>query len=73
MDWKPHIAVDPKVLHGEPHIKGTRITVGVVLQNLASGLTEEEIIESYSSLNKDTIRAAVAYAEEIMRDVNGKL
>ena len=70
MDWKPYISVDPKLLHGEPHIKGTRITAGVVLQNLAAGLTEAEIIESYPTLSKNTIHAAVAYAEEIVRDVN---
>jgi uncharacterized protein (DUF433 family) len=73
MNWKPYIAVDPKVLHRQPHIKGTRITVEVVLQNLAAGLTEEEIIGSYHSLNKEAIHAAVAYAEELVRGMNGKL
>ena len=73
IDWKPYIDVDPKILRGEPHIKGTRISVGVVLQNLATGLTEEEIIESYPSLNKKAIHAAVTYAEELVRDVDGKL
>ena len=52
MTWQDHITVDPLVCHGKACIKGTRIMVSVVLDNLAAGLSYEEIIESYPSLNR---------------------
>jgi uncharacterized protein (DUF433 family) len=51
MRWQDHIIVDPAVCHGKACIKGTRIMVSVVLDNLAAGLTPEEIIRSYASLS----------------------
>lgn len=62
MSWQDYISSDPKVCHGRPCIVGTRIMVSVVLDNLAAGLTIEEIIASYPSLTADGIRAAIAYA-----------
>jgi len=67
MDWKPYITVDPNVHHGKACIAGTRIPVAVVLDNLAAGLEEKEIIESYPSLDSTTIHAAIAYAAELAR------
>ena len=52
MTWQDHITVDPLVCHGKACIKGTRIMVSVVLDNLAAGLSYEEIIESYPSLKR---------------------
>ena len=52
MNWSDYIAVDPAVCHGKACIKGTRIMVSVVLDNLAAGLTPEEIIHSYPSLSR---------------------
>jgi uncharacterized protein (DUF433 family) len=68
MRWQDHIIVDPAVCHGKACIKGTRIMVSVVLDNLAAGLTPEEIIRSYASLNEQDIRAAIAYAAELGRE-----
>lgn len=68
MRWQDHITVDPAVCHGKACIKGTRIMVSVVLDNLAAGLTPEEIIRSYASLNEQDIRAAIAYAAELGRE-----
>lgn len=68
MTWKDYITVDPTVCHGKACIKGTRIMVSVVLDNLASGLTIEEIIKSYPSLNRESIQAAIAYAAELARE-----
>ena len=48
--------------------QGTRIPVSVVLDNLAAGLTEEEIIQSYPALRLQSIRAAIAYAAELARE-----
>lgn len=67
-----HISFDPEIRFGKPCIKGTRIAVLDVLKWLASGMTEEEIIEDFPSLNKDKIRAALqfsAHREEITKDL----
>ena len=68
MNWREHITVDPEVCHGQACIKGTRIMVSVVLDNLATGLKTEEIIESYPSLTEEAVNAAIAYAEELARE-----
>ena len=68
MDWKSYISVEPTVHHGKACIKGTRIPVSVVLDNLAAGLEEKEIIQSYPSLNSNAIHAAIAYAAELARE-----
>lgn len=68
MDWKDYITVDPNVCHGKACIKGTRIMVSVVLDNLAAGLTPEGIIKSYPSLQPGDVRAAVAYAADLARE-----
>ena len=68
MRWQDHIIVDPAVCHGKACIKGTRIMVSVVLDNLAAGLSPEEIIRSYASLNEQDVRAAIAYAAELGRE-----
>ena len=62
MNWKNYITVDPAICHGKACIKGTRIMVSVVLDNLASGLTPNDIIKSYPSLSIKSIQAAIAYA-----------
>lgn len=67
-DWREHITADPAVCHGKPCIKGTRVMVSVVLDNLAAGLAVDEIIRSYPSITAETIRAAVAYAADLARE-----
>jgi uncharacterized protein (DUF433 family) len=68
MKWQEHITVDPAVCHGQAFIRGTRVMVSVVLDNLAAGLTAEEILKSYPSLTKESIQAAIAYAAELARE-----
>lgn len=68
MDWKPYIIVDPNIHHGKACIKGTRIPVAIVLDNLAAGLEEKDIIQSYPSLDSNAIHAAIAYAAELARE-----
>jgi uncharacterized protein (DUF433 family) len=68
MKWRDHISTDPNLCHGQVCIKGTRIPVSVVLDNLAAGLAEDEILRSYPALTKDAIRAATAYAAELARE-----
>lgn len=68
MNWWDYITVDPSVCHGKACIKGTRIMVSVVLDNLAVGLSVEEIQQSYPSLTRESIQAAIAYAAELTRE-----
>jgi len=63
-----HIEVDPKICHGKACIKGTRIMVSVILDNLAEGLSPEEIVKEYPPLTLEDIRAALAYAAELARE-----
>jgi uncharacterized protein (DUF433 family) len=66
-NWHDYITTDPSVCHGQACIKGTRIPVSVVLDNLAAGLSEAEILQSYPTLSAEAIRAALAYATERAR------
>ena len=68
MNWHNHITVDPNICHGSACIKGTRIMVSVVLDNLAAGLSTEEILRSYPTLKRESVLAAVSYAAELARE-----
>jgi len=68
MQWQDYIQFDPNICHGRPCIKGTRIMVSVVLDNLAAGLTPQQIIESYPSLTLESIHAAIAYASDLAKE-----
>lgn len=68
LDWPAYISVDPSVCHGKACIKGTRVMVSVVLDNLAAGFGPEEILHSYPSLSREAIQAAIAYAAELARE-----
>ena len=62
------ISVDPEICHGRACIKGTRIMVSVILDNLASGLSFEEILKSYPTLSREDIQAAISYGAELSRE-----
>lgn len=68
MDWRDYIVVDPQICHGKACFKGTRVMVSVVLDNLAVGMTNDEIFTSYPSLPQGAIPAAIAYAAELARE-----
>ena len=68
MNWQDRITVDPQVCHGKACVKGTRVTVSVVLDNLAAGLSKQEIVTSYPSLVSEDIDASIAYAAELARE-----
>ena len=65
MKWQERITVNPAVCHGKACIKGSRIMVSVILDNLAEGLSIEEIIKSYPSLNPEDIQSSIGYAAEL--------
>ena len=68
MDWRQHISVDPKICHGQACVTGTRILVSVVLDNLAAGIPEQEILASYPRLTRESIQACIAYAADLARE-----
>jgi uncharacterized protein (DUF433 family) len=68
MNWRERITVDPAVCHGQACIKGTRVMVAVVLDNLAAGLGTDEILRSYPSLTADDVHAALAYAADLAHE-----
>lgn len=68
MEWRHHITADPEICHGKACIAGTRVMVSVVLDNLAAGFGSEEILRSYPSLSRESIRASLAYAAELARE-----
>jgi uncharacterized protein (DUF433 family) len=73
MNWQDRISVDPNICHGKACIKGTRIMVSVILDNLAAGETRERILRSYPSLQAEDIQAALMYAAEMVKERTVKL
>jgi uncharacterized protein (DUF433 family) len=62
------ISIDPKVCHGQPCVKGTRIMVWLIVQYLANGDSVEEILGAYPSLTQEDIQACLLYAAEMTRE-----
>ncbi len=60
--------MDPNICHGRACIKGTRVMVSVILDNLAAGLKPDDIVQSYPSVSEEAVRAAIAYAAELARE-----
>ena len=69
MNWQERITIEPGKRSGKPCIRGMRITVGDVLDYLASGMTEDEILADFPDLERDDIRAALAFAADRERGV----
>ena len=68
MELLERISTDPQVCHGKACIRGTRIMVSVILDNLAASVPVEEILDSYPGLECEDIHAAIAYAAELARE-----
>lgn len=62
MSWEDRIAVEPGVRSGKPCIKGTRITVYDVLEYMAGGMAEDEILGDFPDLSAEDLRACLAFA-----------
>jgi uncharacterized protein (DUF433 family) len=67
IDWKKYIFIDPNLDHGEPCIKGTRVPVSIIVGSIADGMTFDEVISEYPQITNEAVRAALAYAAEIIR------
>lgn len=63
--WRERISIDSSVGHGKACIRGTRIFVSVILDNLAAGLSVEQILSSYPTLKREDVMAALGYAAEL--------
>lgn len=68
MNWQERITVLPDICHGKACIRGTRVMVSVILDNLSEGTDAAEILESYPTLEMEDIHAAIAYAAELARE-----
>ena len=62
------IVIDPEVLSGKPVIKGTRIPVYLIIELLANGITEKEILRQYPTLKKEDVKAALLYASKCLEN-----
>lgn len=67
-NWKERISVNPAICHGKACIRGTRIMVSVILDNLAAGVDRAAILASYPSLTLSDLDAALSYAAELARE-----
>jgi uncharacterized protein (DUF433 family) len=67
-EWQARIGSDPEICHGKLCIRGTRIMVSVVLDNLAEGLSPAEIVEEYPPLTLEDVHASVGYAADLARE-----
>jgi uncharacterized protein (DUF433 family) len=65
-DLLHRIAVDPRVMLGKPVVRGTRITVEILLEKIAAGCTVDEVLGDYPTLRREDVLAAVAYAREAL-------
>lgn len=68
MTWREHIVVDPAVLAGKPVIKGTRISVELLLDRLADGWSHDDILAAYPQLTREQVLAAVRFASELFKE-----
>jgi uncharacterized protein (DUF433 family) len=68
LEWQERITINPLVCHGKACIRGTRVMVSVILDNLAAGVPHEELLQSYPSLQESDVQAALAYAAELARE-----
>lgn len=66
MDWREYIEQRPDVMLGKPVIKGTRLTVEIILEKLGAGAPPQDILESYPFLRPEHIHAAQAFAAEFL-------
>ena len=67
MNWRERISIDPNICHGKACIKGTRVMVSVILDNLADGESYESIIRGYQVTSED-IQATIAYAADLAEE-----
>lgn len=68
IDWRTFIHSDPDILLGKPVVKGTRLSVEFILGLFSEGWSEQQILENYPTLTKESLRAVFAFVRECMRE-----
>ena len=68
MNWRQHIVVDPAILVGKPVVRGTRISVEIILDRLADGWSQDDILAAYPQLTREQVLAAVRFALELFKE-----
>ena len=68
MNWKDHIEVNPAVLVGKPIIKGTRISVELILDRVADGWTMEDVLAAYPHIKREDVLAALKFVSEVFKE-----
>ncbi|MGE0825938.1 MAG: DUF433 domain-containing protein [Candidatus Binatia bacterium] len=66
MHWQERIVIDPEILAGKPVVKGTRLAVEFIMELLAQGWPEAEILRNYPGLTHEDILACLGYASDIL-------
>jgi len=66
IDWHKYISIDPEIHHGEPCIKGTRVSASMIVESVARGMSVDEIISEYPQLSAESIQAALTYGSDIV-------
>lgn len=68
MEWSDRITIDPEIVGGKPAIRGTRLAVEFILELLAAGQSEAEILDQYPGLTKEDVLACLAYASYLAHE-----
>ena len=66
-DWQTRIIIDPQILVGKPTVRGTRLAVEFIIDLLAQGWTEAEILHNYPGLTHEDVQACLSYASATLR------
>ena len=66
IDYRKRIVTDPSIMLGKPVIKGTRITVEVILSKMGEGATVEQLIQSYPHISQEDIMASLCYSADVI-------
>ena len=67
MNWQERIVIDPRILVGKPVIKGTRLSVEFIIDLLAQGWTEKDVLQNYPGITRQDIQACLSYASETLK------
>jgi len=70
MEISQHIEINPKILMGKPVIKGTRISVEMILEKLSAGETENDLLQAHPHITNEDIKAALAFAAQSLKGEN---
>jgi uncharacterized protein (DUF433 family) len=68
MNWREHIHSDPAILTGKPVIRGSRVSVELILERLSDGWSEDELLRSFPHVSRDQLRAAIAFAADMVSE-----